>query len=174
MGREVRRVPPNWKHPLVEHGRHYRPMCDESFDDAAAKWKRAFKAWEEGEREQHKNDDGSHLEFWEWDGLPPFRESYRPAWREGEATWFQMYETFSEGTPVSPPFETLEELARYLSTHGDFWYQQDPSSYDKPTYEQALATVTAGWAPSMLVCGSTIKGPYEAHDAIDGQSIVSK
>lgn len=35
MGREVRRVPPNWKHPKSEDGRGLQPMHDRIFDDAA-------------------------------------------------------------------------------------------------------------------------------------------
>jgi hypothetical protein len=37
-----------------------------------------------------------------------------------DATWYQLWETVSEGTPVTPPFATKEELVQYLVEHGDF------------------------------------------------------
>ena len=33
MGREIRKVPPNWEHPKKADGT-YHPMYDEYFDDA--------------------------------------------------------------------------------------------------------------------------------------------
>ena len=51
MGREIRRVPPNWDHPKQEgwsDGR-MQPMYDQTFEQAAAEWKDGFAAWERGE-----------------------------------------------------------------------------------------------------------------------------
>lgn len=33
MGREIRRVPKNWKHPRLEDGR-YQPMFDQNYEEA--------------------------------------------------------------------------------------------------------------------------------------------
>ncbi len=68
-----------------------------------------------------------------------------------EGVWFQVYETVSEGTPVTPPFATLEELSRYLYTHGCKWD-------DKPwTRENAEAFCHEGASvPSMVTCGGKI------------------
>lgn len=33
MGREIRRVPPNWRHPRDEHTRRYIPLYDKSYFD---------------------------------------------------------------------------------------------------------------------------------------------
>jgi hypothetical protein len=38
---------------------------------------------------------------------------YMPEMREGTPYGFQLYETTTEGTPVSPVFATLEELAAW-------------------------------------------------------------
>ena len=153
MGREVRRVPPNWDHPKQEG--HYdgrlQPMYNERFEDAAAAWKADFAKWEAGERPDYCKEENRSLEFWEWDTTPPERVYYRP-WRDEEATWFQVWETVSEGTPVTPPFSTTDELIDYLATHGDFW---DQKRGDGPwPRENAAKFVKAGWAPSMIVQSS--------------------
>ena len=85
---------------------------------------------------------------------------YHFEWADGirKATWWQVYETVSEGTPVSPPFATPDELIDYLVAHGDFWDQQrrergDTIMNNDPwSREQAEAFVRGpGWAPSMVV-----------------------
>lgn len=60
-------------------------------------------------------------------------------------TWYQMWETVSEGSPISPPCETPEALARWLADN-----KASASGYRTATYEQWLATIKNGWAPSML------------------------
>lgn len=162
MGREIRKVPPNWDHPksMRSYGREgFQPMYDERFEDAAAKWKADYAAWEAGEKLKHPNGDGSLMEFWEWDGGPPDREYYRP-WTDAEATWLQVWETVSEGTPVSPPFATPEELIDYLAEHGDFW---DQKRGDGP-WKRANAErfVKSGWAPSLIVMTSESGGVVAA------------
>jgi len=148
MGREIRRVPPNWEHPSQEctHSRPCFPKCylrmfDNDYETAKAEWAQGFLLWESVPEERPSQ---IIRYYWEYHGPPPNEDDkhlYRPKFTE-EPTWFQVYQTVSEGTPVTPPFATAEELARYLNEHGDFWYQ-------KPTYENALAFVTQGWAPSM-------------------------
>ncbi len=152
MGREIRMVPPNWEHPEDENG-NLKSMYDSRFEDAAAEWKANFAKWESGEREDYCTGDSRTLEFWEWNGGPPDREYYRP-WKDGEATWFQLWQTVSEGTPVSPPFATREELAAYLAEHGDFWDQsRGNGGWGK---ESADAFVIVGWAPTLMQSGGLI------------------
>lgn len=77
---------------------------------------------------------------------------------------WQVWETVSEGSPVSPVFATAEELARHLSTVGDDWAVRRAARgrpEPLPTYEQALAFVQAGWAPSMVFSVAT--GPVGAY-----------
>jgi hypothetical protein len=154
MGREIRKVPANWDHPQQE-GRHdgrLQPMFDTRFEDAAAEWKAELAKWEAGERPDYCSDDSNNLEYWEWNGDPPGRAYYRP-WKDEEATWFQVWETVSEGTPVTPPFATEQELIDYLATHGDFW---DQKRGDGPwAREAATKFVGIGWAPSLMVVASS-------------------
>lgn len=161
MGREIRMVPANWEHPttLRHWGREdYQPMYDERFEDAAREWKAGFAA--------HNPDDHEGQEFWEYHGSPPEREYYRP-WKDEEAIWFQVWETVSEGTPVTPPFSTREELIEYLVSKGDFWSQKDVERGDAPrsqwSRQAATSFVNAGWAPSMMVItGGPNAGIYDA------------
>jgi len=92
MGREARRVPPTWTHPKNEDG-HKRPLyCAEWFDGDVQDW--------------IENPD-------DWP-KKPVPEDYMPKWPEGEATHWQMYETCTEGTPISPVCQTPELLAKWL------------------------------------------------------------
>lgn len=154
MGREIRRVPANWDHPKQE-GRHdgrLQPMFNERFEDAAANWKAEFAKWEIGERPDYCSDENKSLEYWEWENGPPDRAYYRP-WKDDEAVWLQVWETVSEGTPVTPPFPTEAELVEYLATEGDFW---DRRRGDGPWNREAAAKfVGTGWAPSLMVVASS-------------------
>mgnify|MGYP001013563247 CR=1 FL=1 len=153
MGREVRRVPPNWQHPRQcgwDDGR-LQPMFDQTFATAAAEWKAEFAKWEAGERPDYCSEESAALQYWEWSGAPPKREYYRP-WEDDEATWFQVWETVSEGTPVTPPFATTQELADYLVENGDFWDQKRGDG--GWLRDNAEKFVTAGWAPSFVVTAS--------------------
>ena len=121
MGREIRMVPPNYEHPEVirRNGQKgFQPMFDSKFEDAAEDWKA-------GERPSYYSEEEGEPkpEFWEYHGMPPEREDYR-SWKDEDATWFQVWETVSEGTPVTPPFATKEELIDYLVANGDFWDQK--------------------------------------------------
>lgn len=162
MGRELRMVPPNWNHPVVTRSNGqdgFQPMFDTTFEEAAAEWKEELAEWESGERPSWYtiDDDNPNPEYWEYSGDPPERKYYRP-WKDEEATWFQVWETVSEGTPVSPPFETKAELIEYLVANGDFWDQArrqegrrlpNGMSCDPWSRKEAEAFVNGpGWAPS--------------------------
>lgn len=119
MGREIRRVPPNWQHPQTERMGHmrYQPMYESNYAEKKKEWLDGLAAWENKTHEDYASYRG---EYWEWSGNPPERDYYIPYSKE-DATWYQAYETVSEGTPTSPPFETQDELITYLVTNGDFW-----------------------------------------------------
>ena len=168
MGREVRRVPPSWDHPRRDPTEYpyrdgYRPMYDERLEDRFAEWLSDFDRIRSGgltdfERSVYTSDNPL-AEWLQEGGAPPNPAYYRP-WRDDEATWFQVWETVSEGTPVTPPFATQEELIDYLVEHGDFWQQHrwaegdkfmqpEPPGYSREAAEQFVKG--AGWAPSMVV-----------------------
>ena len=63
--------------------------------------------------------------------------------QDKEATWFQAWETVTEGTPVTPPFATTDELVDYLVTRGDFWDQErGDGPWDRKSAEEFVTRDT--------------------------------
>jgi hypothetical protein len=165
MGREIRRVPPNWEHPRqrcphspwaggcdeakAHNGECYKPLYDQDFESAIEAWIAEYALWKKGEHpDQEKYEFTQGQTYWEWAGAPPDPDYYRPKWTE-EPTWYQVYQTVSEGTPVTPAFATREELVDYLIEHGDFW---DQSRGDGGwSRKNAEAFVKDEYAPSLIV-----------------------
>ncbi len=149
MGREVRRVPTNWLHPKNALGR-YEPKHDRSFDAAMDEWIKGRDEWNAPGNTRRAEWEAEHgpCPYEEWEGPPPDPNYYRPAWPEGSATAFQVYETVSEGTPVSPVFATREALIE--------WLVNDGSGMGIGGTRQPLSRVAAerfadaGFSPSMI------------------------
>lgn len=176
MGREIRRVPANWKHPKTEKPNYrlgimeerYQPLYDRAFAPAMREWIDGWNAWERGERPTYCSAD-STMPYWEYEGAPPDPSYYRPDWTPEEMTWWQVYETVSEGTPVTPPFATREELVEYLVQNGDFWDQKRREEGCSgmrctpwPQEEAAAFIFGDGWAPSLVVAGGRVMSGTEA------------
>lgn len=78
----------------------------------------------------------------------PEKKKLAEEWKEEEpptGDGWQMWETTSEGSPISPVFASPEELSRWLADTG-------ASSFGgmTATYEQWLGMCRAGWAPSAI------------------------
>jgi hypothetical protein len=159
MGREIRRVPANWEHPLLAdqdryrtpngwdwtgQGRHFQPMFDEDYETALQQWWDERQQWKAGTHEYQS--DGTYEAF---AGRSPDPDYYRPAWTDDERTHFQVYETVSEGTPISPVFASRAEIADWLVEQG---YSQ----------EAAAAFAETGWAPSGAMAGGEFYRDIEA------------
>jgi hypothetical protein len=127
MGREVRRVPADWQHPQDATGRYITLFDGGKYDFHAAEWD-----------EEHQDE--------EWAGDRPDPSNYMPNWPEAERTHLQMYETTSEGTPISPVMATPEELAHWLADNGASAFADMTA-----TYEQWLTTIHRGWSPSASI-----------------------
>lgn len=162
MGREIRRVPPNWEHPRqkCEHS-PWRGGCE----DAKANGGKCYRPLMQGyaaakaEFEKMQSEEGLQAAL-DYFGNAPDANDYVPDWPESEATWFQVYETVSEGSPVTPPFATREELVEYLVKHGDFWSQQDGKSGFSRKAAEAFV-MGDGWVPSMMVENGKITSGIE-------------
>ncbi len=161
MGREIRRVPPNWEHPKDEKG-NYRSMHEEYYETALNKWLENHHKWMNNTHPDQLSGTYSYVSkykyFGSWESAPD-PDYYNIYYKPEEATWYQLYQTVSEGTPVSPPFETKEELSQYLADHGEFG-----SRYEKPTLEQARNLVNDGYAPSLIMSMGKVMNPYEQQD----------
>lgn len=161
MGREIRRVPPNWQHPrkMYASGPGYQPMFDETFAQACAEWDEAKRKWDIGEDPHRKKYGKDYSSYADWGGERPDDPAYYRPWSDADATWYQLWETVSEGSPVSPPFASLEELAQHLAKHGDEWDQKRGQS--GWGIESARAFCKAGFAPSMMMAGGVL---YQSKD----------
>jgi hypothetical protein len=167
MGREVRMVPPGWEHPKDAKGK-YIPLMKGSYAERAAEWEDGYAAWQRGEIENYSAEPGapkwkpkseSALEcstYTEWTGSRPSPDDYMPTFPEGTATMLMMYEDTSEGTPISPAFDTPEKLARWLADNGASAFADMTA-----TYEQWLATCKDGWAPSAIMQGGVLRSGVE-------------
>jgi hypothetical protein len=90
---------------------------------------------------------------------PAVKEAYE-AWTETpppSGDGYQLWSTTTEGTPMTPVFETPEELARYCA-------DQDVSTFGSSTadYETWLKFIRGpGWALSMVSQGGHIQSGVE-------------
>lgn len=141
MGREIRKVRPDWVHPKNCFG--LVPLFEGYAEDA--------KEFEEMAREKGES------EAIEYFGQRPNPDEYMPDWTPEEATHFQMYENTSEGTPISPVFATPEEVARWCADNGASAFADMTASY-----EQWLAVARGGWAPSCVVDAGGMRSGVEA------------
>ena len=126
MSREIRPVALDWEHPrelgtYSDGSPRYRPL--HSREDLR----------------NHLADQAEHPEDWE-EGIDP--ADYMPELPEGTRYGWQMYETVSEGSPVSPVFATKDELAEWLSSRAAESERVSPAA--------ARQFVADGWAPSFI------------------------
>ena len=138
MTNEIRRVPANWEHPRNTNG-GYVPLVRHSFKKLAKEWDEEAALWETGyyinlappgnlpgEKPKITKRDPSNplmnCSFEDFHGPRPKENECMPDWPAGERTHWQWYETYTEGTPCSPPMRTAETLAYWLAnntaTHG--------------------------------------------------------
>lgn len=161
MGREVRRVPPYWEHPKRADGQ-YQPMFDSSFEEELKQWQDGKSKWNEGLQTDYAGgwkpieEENRHYSWEEWNGDRPDPRYYMPVWPAELRTHYQMYECTTEGTPISPIFETPEELARWLADN-------EVSSFAGriATYEQWLRIAEGGFAPSAYIVDGKVTSGVE-------------
>lgn len=153
MGREIRKVPANWNHPKYTEHDAPHPSRIGNYRGLLENYQRALDDFAKSIQEKGLS------EAIEWHCGGPLKDDYVDF--EGQtADWFQVYETVSKGTPVTPPFATEDELVDYLATYGDFW---DQSRGDGPwRRENAERFVKGhGFAPSLIIENSEVKGPKD-------------
>lgn len=142
MGREIRMVPPGWRHPRDKRG-NFIPLLKMSPGEYDAE-KAAFERRDLSGLPSYFRAEYFKGSFRRWAGArSPKRRM--PDFEPGTATHLMMYESTSEGTPISPAFATAEELARWLADTGASAFGAMTA-----TYAQWLATCRAGWAPSAI------------------------
>lgn len=129
MGREVRRVPKNWEHPKREDGQ-YIALFDGDYERDASEWDRGCAEWNAGNFPDYASEESRRMSYEEWCGSRPYKGDYMPTWTDEEKTHLMMYETTTEGTPISPAFETPEELAKWLVDNKASAFGSQTGSYE--------------------------------------------
>lgn len=183
MGREIRRVPVDFVHPTSEYG-HPQPMFDRTAAAADAEWEverqeflagpEALEVWTQKEIDELIASHPHHAEEFsvtkagdlkypsveEYIGSRPSDNAayYQPeGWPPEEARGWVVYETVSEGSPVTPCFATAKELILHLAEEG--------TTADPPmSYAAAEAFVENGWAPSMIMHGGVISSGLASYE----------
>lgn len=105
LSREIRRVPLDYD-PPYRAGRGYQPVFDKFYDDALAEWQEEKRRWDAGERPSYLKSENEGMSFEEYHGEAPDPDYYYPgsAWPEDAEMAIRMYESVSEGTPISRPY----------------------------------------------------------------------
>jgi len=165
MGREIRKVPANWEHPKGQNpwGYDYLSMHDQNFEDALAEWNKGNAEWIAGTHSDLLDGTTTKEEYpdyQEYHGKAPDPEYYRP-YKDEDCTHFQMYQTVSEGTPVTPVFATLQELEDYLVEVGECAGTRYNKKFSRTA---AHAFCNSGWAPSAIVMNGEMKTGVATYD----------
>lgn len=94
---------------------------------------------------------------------PAVKKEY-DAWKETEpptGEGWQVWETVSEGSPISPVFATPEGLIDYLVDGGDEWSRkQGEGGCSREAAENFVKG--SGWVPSMTIVGGTLRSGIES------------
>ena len=153
MSRELVMVPPHYEHPRIVVDRWNgprivcRPIFPIIYSVKLAEWEADRDRIARGELDEHEKKYYPTLEKWLEFYAQPEKEWYLP-WKVEEATWFQLWQTVTEGGPVTPAYETKEELIEYLVKCGDDIYDEEPHwhPWDRRYAEEFING--PGWKPS--------------------------
>lgn len=128
MGREVRPVALGWEHPCdpgtySDGSPRYQPLHSRESLRHRLEW-----------RAEHPDDED------EQEPIDP--ADYMPEMAEATPYGWQLYETVSEGTPLSPVCATKDELAAWMSSPA--------AGQERRAPDVAARFVAEGWAPSFF------------------------
>lgn len=100
----------------------------------------------------------------------PGQRDEADAWRPTEpptGEGWQLWETVSEGSPISPVFDSAEGLARWMASPAYTWGAARPMAYSA-----ALAFVAgSGWAPTGFIDAG---GVHEGADCVGTQAVLDE
>lgn len=119
MGRELRRVPEGWEHPKNYAG-NYIPLCDSDIYYSLVE-----------DFEEMLKEKGIHETLKRFEGGPNPNEYMLVDVPKEKRTKFQMYENTSEGTPISPVFDTSADLCSWLVENNASWFADFEATYEQ-------------------------------------------
>lgn len=170
MSREVRRVPAGWEHPRTDDGSYVPLHLGSQYAPQLREWRSERDLWGHGivmvgPDEQLRDIAAADCSsFEDWAGAEPVARDYMPDWAADECTHWQMYETTTAGTPLSPPLQTPEELASWLAEH-----EASACGLMLASREQWLAMILVGYAPGLVVVPRDGK-----HELVSGVAFISR
>jgi hypothetical protein len=136
LHRDLRRVPASWVHPKDDNGTLIPLFQNLQLKQSQDEWERYNKLWNDGFYEDAKGRpvpltdvQRGHC-YSDWVGERPRDEYYMPLWGKSEMTHYQLYETTTEGTPLSPVMSSLKELAEWLGENNINAYADLPLTED--------------------------------------------
>lgn len=97
LSREVRRVPLDFEHPRNSRG-DFQPVYDEFYVPKVRAW---LAGWDHWQTSPDPRAEGETFEDWHGDGPDPDYYHLGADWPEGAELGICMYETVTEGTPIS-------------------------------------------------------------------------
>ena len=129
-------VPIDWEHPKTENGK-YDPLFKGSYSNDIGAWIHSKEMWNKGFYKDYfdgwrlRTDKEMTCSYEGYECNAPQWSDYMPEWDKSEKTHYQMYETCSEGTPISPVLDTPEHLARWLVENGASSFGAMTATYDQ-------------------------------------------
>lgn len=150
MGREIRRVPENWDHPKNYNGK-YKSLLDDYVGDLKyfkenvdSFIEHMIEVIKKGNVKIYSTEYFSSKEVYDYyeEIKAPDINNYMP---NGE--WYQLFQNVSEGYPLSPPFETKQELIEWLTNNKDYWgnfWGEEGAKYIVNTCHAISGIITEG------------------------------
>jgi hypothetical protein len=157
MGRELRQVPADWKHPTDPATGEHVPLLYDFVADRRA-WIDGFTLWYRDSEPKKFRLAG--FDYWDMHGAPPVRDAYLPVWPIELRTHFQMYETESAGTPLTPVLPCIEGVARWCVEHRVFAFGAKATGYEQWLLMAKTSLSTAG------VLDTEHAGSLSGHDPV--------
>lgn len=112
MSRGIRRVPKDYEPPTNDRTGRPEPCFDEFYVVKSRQWLAQWEEWQKGEHPNQKQYQiAADVTFEDWDGKGPDPDYYYPGerWPEGSEMGIRMYESVTEGTPISRWYPDTDE-----------------------------------------------------------------
>lgn len=162
MSREIRRVPQNWDHPKNDKNQFVPMLNDyisylESYKKDVDRFvEKMTEIIQKGRCKFNSYDFNDPYELYDYlteddQQTPPDIRDFMPT-----GNCYQLFETVSDGTPITPPFKEKQELVYWLTNNRDFWG-------NKWSEEGAKDIVESGFALSGIMKGGVMYGPEKQH-----------
>lgn len=125
LSRGIRRVPLDYEHPKKQrydfksmtYVEDFQPVFDGFYVPTVREWLTNWELWQRGEHPDQADPDHAKYTFEEWDGNGPDPDFYYPgeAWPEDAEMGICMYESVTEGTPISRVYPDTPEGRRAMA-----------------------------------------------------------